>query len=178
MRDVVGKAAAYGLQLGFPGTPETALMRALVEINFEDIPIIVEESEVSLSFHDLLTRRPLEPAQLALLAERLAPGAWRFRSGPRGHGGTWALTLFVSQLSRLAEVVSGEPLTFSVYERKPGAKPGATYGGSLLPVVQILQPALPRVAGSIAECTTATLAARLNAVHVGSRRRKVAPILK
>jgi hypothetical protein len=174
LRDMAGKVAADGCQLGFPRTPKTRLMRTLVEIFGHDMPVLVEESEESLSFHDLLTRRPLEPAQLAFLVERLAPGAWRFRSGPRGHEGTWALAALVSRLHELAVRVSGKRLTFSVYEGNAGER--TTYGGSLLAVVQILQPALPRVAGSIADCNTATLVARLKAVHEGSRRRQVAPI--
>jgi hypothetical protein len=61
-----------------------------------------------------------------------------------------------------------------VYEDTYGDR--ATYGGTLLEVVQLLQPALPRVAGSIAECSTATLAARLQAARTARRRPGVALI--
>jgi hypothetical protein len=66
------------------------------------------------------------------------------------------------------------PLALSVYEDTYGDR--ATYGGTLLEVVQLLQPALPRVAGSIAECSTATLAARLQAARTARRRPGVALI--
>jgi hypothetical protein len=163
LKAVAGQAAALGLQLGFPRTKQTRLLRALVEIVLSDVLAIVGVDD--------LTRRPLEPEALALLVKRLAPGAWRFRPGPTGD---FALIEFVSRLDRLSVALCGVPLALSVYEDTYGDR--ATYGGTLLEVVQLLQPALPRVAGSIAECSTATLAARLQAARTARRRPGVALI--
>ena len=116
-------------------------------------------------------RPPLGPGTLRDLATMLRSGAWRYRPGRRGD---FALMEFVSRLDRLSVASCGVKLTLSVYEGHSAHR--ATYGGSLLAVVQLLQPALPRVAGSIAECSTSTLAARLQRARDAYRRPQVTPI--
>src|SRR5262249_27709622 len=104
------------------------------------------------------------------LATMLKSSAWRYRPGRRGD---FALMEFVSRLDRLA-AACGVRLTRSVREGRVTRR--ATYSGSLLEVVQLLQPALPRVAGSIAEDSKPKLAARLGAARTAYHRPEVAPI--
>lgn len=104
----------------------------------------------------------------------LRSGAWRYRPGPRGN---FALMEFVAQLNRLATAVSGVELTFSVYPDPSGSgQVGTTYGGTLFHVMQLLQPALPRMAGSIAELSPSAIGARLRAIHAARSRPGAAPI--
>jgi hypothetical protein len=163
---VAGMAAADGLQLGFPPTKQAALLRALVEIFLGDVLAIVGIDD--------LTRQLLEPELLALLVKRLARGAWCFRSGAPMD---FALMEFVSRLDRLSAAVCGVPLTLSVYPNLSAADAvSVRYEGTLLEVVKLVQPALPRVAGSIAECSTSTLGARLQAARTARRQPHVPPI--
>lgn len=134
--------------LSFRRTPETLLMRSLVRMCVGEGTIVSGGGEV--------IHLPLGPETLRDLATMLKSGAWRYRSGPRGD---FALMEFVSRLDRLAVAVSGAPLTFSVYPNLSGSDVGTTYGGTLLQVVQLLQPALPRVAGSVAELSPSALGA-------------------
>ena len=162
LAEVAEKAAALGLEVGFPHTTETALMRALVRICLSEITLGSAGGEV--------IRPPLGPETLRDLATMLKSGEWRYRPGRRGD---FALMEFVARLDRLA-AACGVRLTRSVYEGKSSDR--ATYGGTLLEVVQLLQPALPRVAGSIAEDSKPKLAARLRAARTAYHRPEVTPI--
>jgi hypothetical protein len=168
LRKVAQQVVAVGGELRFPRTRETLCMCMLVEI-FRGHLIAIAGAIVGVD----LSRQPLwlGPEALKNLAMDLAPGAWRYRPGPRGD---FALMEFVSRLQRLSVGVSGKRLTFSVHGSK--ARGGVTYGGGLLEVVQLLQPALPRVAGSIAECSTSTLGSRLKTANLAYRRPEVATI--
>jgi hypothetical protein len=165
LREMAGKAAAHGLRLGFSDTQQTITMRALVWFFLGDVLAVVGVDD--------LRRQSLEPELLALLVKRMAPGAWSFRTGPRID---WALMEFVARLDRLAEALCGVPLTFSVYQNESGSDDSAWYGGTLLEVVQLLQPALPRVAGSIAEESERELGARLHGARDAYHRAREASI--
>lgn len=163
LAEVVEGMAAVGFEGRLLRTTETALERALVRMTIGEITLVGDGGEV---IHPLLG-----PETLKDLATMLKSKAWRYRPGRQGD---FALMEFVSRLDRLSEAVCGVPLTLSVYENK-FADP-ATYGGTLLHVVQLLQPALPRVAGSIAEDSESTLRARLQRARDARRRPEVAPI--
>lgn len=160
------QVAAVGGCLSFLRTPETLLMRSLVRMSIGEGTIVSAGGEV--------IRPPLGPESLRDLATMLKSGAWRYRPGRRGN---FALMEFVSRLDRLSEALCGKRLTLTVRRNTSSSDSiHAAYSGTFLEVVQLLQSALPRGAGSIAECSTSTLAARLRQARDASRRSEVTPI--
>jgi hypothetical protein len=103
----------------------------------------------------------LEPSELLLLAERARWFAahYRQRSGQRSDV---ALIEFTRRLCMSIEKRLG-PKSATVWGHADQSESDVRteYGGRLLKMVQRLQPALPRGAGGIAECSEAQLAARL-----------------
>jgi hypothetical protein len=160
---VAENVAAFGFGLvEIPGMTEP-LGLALVRICLGEITLVGAGGEV--------LRPPLLPGTLRDLATMLRSRAWRYRPGGRGD---FALMEFVSRLDRLSVAVCGVKLTLSVHEGHSADR--ATYGGSLLEVVQLLQPALPRGAGSIAEDSESKLGPRLRRARDAYRRPQVTPI--
>jgi len=165
LAEVVEGMAAVGFEGRLLRTTETALERALVRMTIGEITLVGDGGEV---IHPLLG-----PETLKDLATMLKSKAWRYRPGRQGD---FALMEFVSRLDRLA-AACGTWLTLSVRRNESASDARVTSGGgSLLAVVQLLQPALPRVAGSIAEDSESTLRARLQRARDARRRPEVAPI--
>ena len=103
----------------------------------------------------------LEPDELALLARRAQWFAVHYRQ----HGGQRrdvALIEFDRRLCMSIEKRCGPKSTAAWAHANLSASDDRTeYGGGFLKKVQRLQPALPRTAGSIAECSESELVARL-----------------
>jgi hypothetical protein len=105
----------------------------------------------------------LEPDELALLAERARWFAVHYRQGG-GQRPDVALIEFVRRLRMSIEKRCGpKSATLSVRPNLSASDSVRVwYSGRLLKVVQRLQPALPRTAGSIAECSESQLEPRLD----------------
>jgi hypothetical protein len=165
LAELVEGMAAVGFEGRLLRTKENALERLLVGMCIGEITLVGDGGEV--------IRPLLGPETLRDLATMLKSRAWRYRPGQRGD---FALMEFVARLDALA-AACGTWLTLSVRRNEFASDARVTSGGgSLLGVVQLLQPALPRVAGSIAEDGESTLRARLRRARDARRRPEVAPI--
>jgi hypothetical protein len=104
----------------------------------------------------------LEPDELAQLAKRAEWFSVHYRQ-QSGQRPDVALIEFVRHLCMSIEKRLGpKSASITVYPNLSKSSVRAWYGGRLLTVVQRLQPALPRTAGSIAECSESELRARLD----------------
>jgi hypothetical protein len=118
-------AAHLGAQLPLPRSKETRLTRTLVRHLLPDHPMIAAAPG----------RRPLEPEELALLAERARGFRYRARRGP---GRNLALTELVRRLTRVIEEHHGRGTATLGWDEIRETPCGRLYA-----VVEVLQPWLP-----------------------------------